>query len=710
MKKEPELHALVRGALGEGSAPEGEALDVLTRLSAQLYARDAEVETLSARLDTMEATSADQLESVLRALSDGLFTLDAEGRCLTINKVASRYLGVPAQQLIGERVLGSFKLSANHENSPDVFFLLWTSIRVRLALRFEQAILLRPDGGTLDVSCVFNPLIENDEVVGCVFVFRDVSASRRAERELRQLNEALTLARDSAVDASRSKSTFLANMSHELRTPLNAIIGYSELVTEEAQDVPGAEMIAQDVSKIHSAAGHLLDIINDILDVSKIEAGKMEVFAETFDLYEFARAVATSVEQLVHRNGNTLEVQCARHIGTMHTDQMKLRQSLLNLLSNAAKFTDQGTISLRIWREFGPLGEQVHFEVEDSGIGIPEDRIEHLFDSFTQADQSTTRRFGGTGLGLTITYQFAHLMGGDVVVTSTQEVGSTFTLRIPALLVTSAGSTEEAALFQTLEEDTSLPSYGETPVVGASQRLILAVDDDPTAFELISRFLPASEFYVVHAKSGEEGLRLARELKPDLITLDVMMPGVDGWTVLSRLKADPELDHIPVIMLTITGERQRSFSLGATDYLTKPIQRSRLVDVLRRYASSAGLVMVVEDDEETRNIVHRVLEARGWRTLLARDGAEALELLERHTPDVMLLDLMMPRVDGFGVLDALRADPRFERLPVIVLTAMDLSVEELQMLNKHVSRVLQKGETSARDLASLVRSAIGNIP
>jgi PAS domain S-box-containing protein len=698
------LHPFLISKIGEDRSIEtlsgSELRALIDEVNEELERRDQEKEDLV-------NSRHDRFRSVLRALSDGLCTLDSEGRCVTINAVAEQYLGGNLDNLIGQKILSYFKLSANSENSPDTFHMLWTSIKIRLALRFEQAVLVRPDGSSLAVSCVFNPLIENNEVVGCVFVFRDVTATRRAEAELRKLNDALMLARDEAIEASKSKSTFLANMSHELRTPLNAIIGYAELVAEDAAEIDSEEgtYIAQDINKIHSAAGHLLDIINDILDVSKIEAGKMEVFAETFDVFEMIYSVSTTVEGLVGQNRNKLEVQCDDAIGSMHTDKMKLRQSLLNLLSNAAKFTNDGTISLRVWREFGPSGDWIYFEVKDTGIGIPQNRISHLFESFTQADQSTTRKFGGTGLGLTITYQFCHMIGGDVNVASEEGVGSTFTIGVPANIgLEEISSAEPLAIG--LEEDTSIPDQPFS-AVGTSQHLVLSIDDDPQAADLVSRFLPEEEFYVIHASNGEEGLTLARRLRPDVITLDVMMPGIDGWSVLSRLKADPDLSSIPVIMLTITGERQRSFTLGATDYLTKPIQRSRLIDMLRRYSSSEGRVMIVEDDDETRNILQRVLEGRGWRTLLARNGREALELLETHVPDVMLLDLMMPELDGFGVLEKLREDDRYLELPVIVLTAMELSVEELQRLNAHVTEVLQKGATSTTNLVNLVRSVLG---
>ena len=690
-------------ARARGSARRGQQVD--PELLEALHAQFEDIERERDELLAAKGAGQDRLRSVFKALSDGVCTLDASGRCVSINRVAARYLSLGQEELIGERLLGRFKLSSSHENSPDVFELLWTSIRDRLALRFEQSVLVRKDGSHLAVSCVFNPLIERGEVTGCVFVFRDVSAARRIEGELRRLNEALRQARDEALEASRSKSTFLANMSHELRTPLNAIIGYAELVREDAVEIEGAEHLAADIDKIHTAADHLLHVINDILDVSKIEAGKMELFPETFHIGRLVEGVCATLEGLAAKRSNRLELIVHEDVGAMHTDKMKLRQALLNLVSNACKFTEEGAVTVRAWREFDPRGPWIIFEVQDTGIGIPEDRLEHLFDSFTQADQSTTRRYGGTGLGLAITYQFCQMMGGDVTVESTPEVGSTFTMRLPARLSSHAEDEEAPAEGLGLDQETSVEEVIEPGQ--RSRYLVLCIDDDAQVAELVERFLPAAEFEVVRAIGGSEGVRLARRLRPDVITLDVMMPDVDGWQVLTRLKSDPEISSIPVVMLSIVAERQRGYALGATDYLTKPIQRSRLVEMLRRYSASDGEVLIVEDDVETRTILRRLLENRGWRAVEAEHGRRALDLLATHSPDVILLDLMMPEMDGFEVLDALRSQERWRDIPVIVLTAMELTVEELRRLNQRVSQVLQKGHASADHLVDQIRGALG---
>lgn len=698
--------ALKRHGIGadESTIEDDRIQKVLQDVHTHLHALDVERESLRTQLESRHKAHDQHVNSILRALSDGLCTLDREGRCTSLNMVAARYLGAHEEELLGEHLLGRFKLSANHSSSPDVFGLLWTSVRERLALRFEQAILIRADGTELAVSCIFNPLIEHDEVTGCVFVFRDVSASRRSEIELLRLNDALRDTRDQALDASRSKSTFLANMSHELRTPLNAIIGYAELVQEDVLALSDATHIHSDVLKIHMAAEHLLHIINDILDVSKIEAGKMEVYAENFDVYALVQGVLATISGLVEKNDNALDLHIGPGVERMMSDKLKLRQILMNLLSNASKFTQDGTITLRVSRQRDPRGARLIFEVTDTGIGIPEARLATLFDSFTQADQSTTRRYGGTGLGLTITHQFCQMLDGDVTVESVHGEGSTFRVNLPEQFESSMSEVSEVGLQErSLSQEFSQIS---NMLMGDQRHVVLCIDDDPAVTEIVSRFLPDSEFYVVQASNGAEGIMMAREIMPDVITLDVMMPDADGWSVLAKLKSDDDLASIPVVMLTIVAERQKGYALGATDYLTKPIQRARLVDTLRRHCTSSGTIMVVEDDTETRNILRRIMETRGWEVIEAEHGKQALELLEHSSPDAMLLDLMMPELDGFGVLEQLRKDIRYSQLPVIILTAMDLTVDDMQRLHERTVHIMQKGTSSPTAIANQIRGVI----
>ncbi|GAB4122859.1 MAG: hypothetical protein Fur005_07620 [Roseiflexaceae bacterium] len=523
----------------------------------------------------------------------------------------------------------------------------------------------------------------------------------------------LATARDQALEASRAKSAFLANMSHELRTPLNAIIGYSEMLEEEAADLGSPELSA-DLRKIYTAGKHLLSLINDVLDLSKIEAGKMELHLENFDVAGLIDEVIVTTAPLIERRGNTLVVEM-EDIGSMTADLTKVRQVLVNLLSNAAKFTEQGTITLRIERSshyqggepFGKRGATlVHpdgsqavsqpalltFSVIDTGIGMSPEQVGKLFQSFTQADSSTTRRYGGTGLGLAISRHFCRMMGGDITVASSLGEGSIFSMTLPAVVS------------ERLPEERPRPDRPSFPL--GQEPVILAIDDDPHVRELVERHLSREGVRVVTAATGPEGIQLARELHPTAITLDVMMPDMDGWAVLSALKADPQLSDIPVIMLTIAEERRLGYALGVSDYLTKPLDRSRLIDVLRKYYREDPVVLVVEDDPDTRELLRRTLEREGWRVIEAENGRIGLSKLQQQTPIAIVLDLMMPEVDGFEFIDELRLTPAWRMIPVVVLTAKEVSDEDRRRLNGSVERIMTKGNTSREELLHELRNMV----
>jgi signal transduction histidine kinase/CheY-like chemotaxis protein len=534
-------------------------------------------------------------------------------------------------------------------------------------------------------------------------------------------------ARATAEEANRAKSQFLANMSHELRTPLNAIIGYSEMLHEEAIEIEMHDFVP-DLKKIHAAGKHLLTLINDILDFSKIEAGKMDLYLERFDISTLIWEVSTTIKPMVNQKNNQLQVECPDDIGYMLADQTRVRQILFNLLSNAAKFTEQGTITLSVWRgaqtgyhlpqeaehaeDVQAIGAQppvIIFEVRDTGIGMTEEQQERLFQAFTQADATTTRKYGGTGLGLTISRLFCQMMGGDILAESTYGEGATFTIWLPAEVI--------PRNVNTLNQDmppSSLPSLRSRASSEEPVGTVLVIDDDLTARELMEHHLNHEGYHVVTAASGEEGLMLAHKIQPDVITLDIMMPKMDGWAVLVALHEDPELHEIPVIIVTIIDERQMGFALGATDYLVKPVDRERLMKLLDKHQhhahnnQSAGHVLIVEDDADARELLHRMLLREGWEVREAQNGFAALDEIRTQMPDVILLDLMMPEMDGFQVITTLRETTAWKDIPVIVITAKQLTEEEFQQLNGSVEQTLQKGRYTREGLLEEVRTLVSS--
>jgi PAS domain S-box-containing protein len=630
------------------------------------------------------SSSEERTRTMMESATDAIICLDENERVLMWNAGAEAMFGRSAQEMLGEPVTAIVPEPWREKHAAG-----WRAMRqsggllTRTAGRATRLEGLRADGSTFPIELSLGIGKAEGSMLVTAFI-RDVS-------ERVQMEEEIHAARRAAEQANQAKSAFLANMSHELRTPMNAILGYSEMLAEECEE-DGNEQYLSDLGKIQTAGKHLLSLINDVLDLSKIEAGRMSVFEEDFSVVELINDVITTTAPLIAKNGNRIERDLADDLGFAHADLTKLRQALFNLLSNASKFTKGGVVTIRGRREARAGKAWFVFSVSDTGIGIPADKFDHIFEEFAQADDSTTRQYGGTGLGLPLSRRLCRLMGGELSVTSEAGVGSTFTIEIPAGV--------PAAAEATAPEPKAPPG---TEAEAEAGPLVLVVDDEADARELVRRTLESEGYRVKEARTGAEALEAARRLQPDLITLDVMMPGMDGWAALRRLKADPELQATPVVMLSIVADRELSLSLGAVEAMPKPIDRDELRRLTARLVNRQGegrTALVVEDDPPTRELLCRNLRDEGWTVDTAENGAIALERVTRQLPDLILLDLMMPVMDGFEFLANLRLMDEGRNVPVLVVTAKDLSPEDRERLEAGAQRVLQK---SAFDRAALLR-------
>ena len=524
-----------------------------------------------------------------------------------------------------------------------------------------------------------------------------------------QMQKAVMEARDArkeAEGANLAKSEFLANMSHELRTPLNAIIGYSEMLLEDAEDQELHDYLP-DLQKIRNAGKHLLQLINDVLDLSKIEAGRMDVYLETFDIRTLVQDVEGIVQPLRAKNNNGLVINCPEDIGQMRSDLTKLRQSLFNLLSNACKFTQEGHIRLDIRATEEKSRPFVEFQVTDTGIGITPEQMSKLFHAFTQAESSTTRKYGGTGLGLAISKRFSQMLGGDISVVSQYSQGSRFLIKLPRYFQSEGLSSSDRSRQQTSTDRES---------ASVAHDVVLVIDDDRRVYDLLHGVLEADGFQLAHAFGGKQGIQLAQEIGPVVIVVDVVMSPMDGWSVLSSLKSDPTLAGVPVVMLSMAENREIGYTIGASQFVTKPFDIEILLRTVNQYRlrDSEPTVLVAEDDNLTRELLFKTLKKDGWLVQLAVNGRDALDKLLTFQPQLILLDLMMPELGGFGVIEELGKREHWRRIPVIVLTAKDITPEDRQRLDSHTGRILrQEPQTRLQmqtEVRRQIRDALGRQP
>lgn len=631
-----------------------------------MFAPQAAIAIENARL---YSAAQQQFEVLVRSNPVAIVNIDADNRIRSCNPAFEKLFGYQEEEVKGQNL----DVLVTTEGT-----LAEAQAYTNQALQQGRATSAnarrrRKDGSFIDVEVLTIPVTVGGEQVGMMALYHDITELLTARREAEAANE--------------TKSRFLASTSHELRTPLNAIIGYSEMLQEQAVEDEQDEYAA-DLGKIHSAGQHLLAVINDILDLSKIEAGKMELYLETVAVRPLIEEVVTTVRPLIAKHGNRFALEAAADLGAIRTDATRLRQILLNLLSNASKFTSDGVITLAAEQRAG----QLEFRVQDTGIGMTEEQLGRLFQAFAQAEASTASKYGGTGLGLAISRRLCQMMGGDIAVHSESGKGSTFTVRLP---LSGPAAVDEQRSWQ--------PDDGR-----AVRGTVLVVDDDPGVRNLLGRFLSREGFRVETAPDGETGLRRARELVPTIITLDVLMPGMDGWAVLSSLKEDPALAAIPVVILSVVDDKPMGFALGVSEYLTKPIDRKGLAAVLTRYAptTAARSVLLVEDDAATRRMLRRALEQQGWQVEEAANGRIALDRVSERPPALVLLDLVMPEMDGFEFLDGLRRRA-VPRVPVIVITAKDLTDEDRRRLNGGVARVVEKARSGPEAVLAEVQGLIG---
>jgi PAS domain S-box-containing protein len=657
--------------------------------------------------DELKKTTTLQ-RAILDSANYSIVSTDAHGVIQTFNAAAERWLGYMPHEVVGRQTPVRFhdlnELAARQAELGEElgmpieggFEVLVTRARCGTTEEREWTY-VRRDGSRFPVLLSVTALHDDaGTVAGFLTVASDITERKRVEEELRRVMA-------SAEAANRAKSEFLANMSHELRTPLNSVIGFTNLLLKnKAGNLRGQDLTF--LERVLDNGKHLLKLINEVLDLAKVEAGRMQLELGTLSLGDLVHSTLAALEGQLRGKNVRLVAELPERIAPLETDAGKLKQVLINLVGNAIKFTERGTVTVRV--ETDPADERpLALDVIDTGIGIPADKLHSIFDAFHQGDASTTRQYGGTGLGLTIARSLCKLLGYGIEVHSRVGYGSMFRVVL--------GEKDEQAPPRppglSLTKEIMLRAEKVTRLEDLRGKRVLIIDDDSDSRILLTQYIEDCGCRVLAVDGGEQGLPLAQQFHPDLIVLDLMMPGMNGWDVLKALKAHPTLSEVPVVVVSIVARENRGTILGAVDFLDKPVSREALHAILRRNLESRqGRALVVDDNADARRLMSLYLQEEGFETCEAVNGLDALERLERFDADLVILDLTMPVMDGLAFLDALRRDSRHLRLPVVVVTAKDLTPQEVERLGKDGSVVLRKGDELALGLKRVVGEVLGH--
>ncbi|MCH7480248.1 MAG: PAS domain S-box protein, partial [Chloroflexi bacterium] len=646
------------------------------------------------------AESEARLKAIVETASSVIIVIDRNGILEDFNHSAEVIFGYNSSEVMGRNVkmLMPEAYAIEHDGYLNNYHETGDKKIIGIGREVDGR---KKDGSIFPMHLSVNEVHLSDRTV-YAGIIDDITERVKAEaklldyaQKLEWTNMEISDALKRAEEATKAKSSFLASMSHELRTPLNSIIGFSRVILKGI-DGPINEMQQQDLDAIYGSGQHLLEMINSILDLSKIEAGKMELSIEEIELHEVVKSVVSTAMGLVKEKPVTIVNNVPEDIPTVHADRTRVRQILLNLLQNATKFTDEGTITVALNKRVNDDGiPELVISVTDTGIGISLEDQKKLFEPFSQVDDSPTRKTGGSGLGLSISRRLVEMQGGEIWLDSIEGEGSTFYFSLPV-------ATDV--------------SHQHAPVVPAKdKKIIISVDDDSKVIDLYNRYLEPHGFQVIAVTDPDSALDQIKSIKPLGITLDIMMPKQDGWQLIEKLKSDPDTKDIPIIICSILDNRDKGYKLGATSYLIKPILEDELVDAINRLdikqLDTPPNILMIDDDRNAMRLVNKVLSSEGEYNLsFAEGGIAGLAKIQSSPPDAVILDLYMPDLDGFSLLESIRTDPALKSLPVIVLTGGDLSEEQLAELSNKKQAILRKDSLDGDSLINCLQELLSEKP